>query len=327
MATPAHRDADFSREVLRELYAYPRKRRSVAWLLWLFLGWAGAHRFYLNREFTGLAMLFTGGGALLWWGVDAFLVDGMLLDYNQDQALRKAEGRPPRELDAMPPLDEAGRLETPPWVEAQRGKGPVTRGLRMAGDVLLLVVATSVLGGIVGRTEGALEAVVAVVLLAALTAMGSGPGWLDDVPVGRDLQRWVHRLRLFYRHNPPGSPLLLLLRPATALLTAPFRSKDRAEVRMYVELGAAFTAFFLLLEVVPEIVVPAVLPGRSVELGAFLAGWVEEVFSTFFLVYAFATPVGAVLTRHLLLEETHTVPRLLSGLTVALLALTMLARL
>jgi len=126
----------------------------------------------------------------------------------------------------------------------------------------------------------------------------------------------VHQLRLFYRYNPPGSPVVLLFRPLTGILTAPFQARARAEVRLYVELGAVFTAFFLLLEVVPEIVVPAVLPGREVQLGAFLAGWVGEVFSTFFLVYALATPVGAILSRHLLLEDTHRVPRILAVVTL-----------
>ena len=321
MPAAARQDADFSRKVLRELYSYPRKRRAVAWLLWLFLGWAGAHRFYLNREFTGLAMLFTGGGVLLWWGVDAFLVDRMVLGYNNDQALRKVEGRPPRELDAMPPLDDVVLDRTPEWVERWRSRGVVRRGLRLAGDVLVLLVAASALGGLIGEAEGALEAGVAVLLLVGLTAMGSGPDWIDDIPGVRGLPRWSHQLRLFYRYNPPGSPLLLLFRPVTGAVTAPFRAKARAEVRLYVELGAIFTAFFLLLEVVPEIVVPAILPGRSVALGSFVAGWVGEVFLTFFFVYAFATPVGAVLTRHLLIERTHTVPRLLCGLTAVMLFL------
>lgn len=323
MAVP-RTDADFSRQVLRELYAYPRKSRPVAWLLWLFVGWAGGHRFYLNREFSGLAMLFTGGGALIWWGADAFLVDRMVLSYNSDQALRKAEGRPARELDAMPPLDAVVEGGVPEWVREWRSQGTLRRWLLSAGDLLVLVVAGLGLGAMVGRTEGALEAGVAVLLLAGLTAMGSGPDWLDDVPAVRGLQRWIHKLRLFYRVNPPGSPLLLLLRPITGAITAPFQARARAEVRLYVELGAVFTALFLLVEIVPEILVPAVLPGREVRLGAFLTGWVGEVFSTFVLVYAFATPVGAVLTRHLLLDETHRAPRVLATLTLVSLALGML---
>jgi len=320
-------DADFSREVLEELYSYPRKSRPIAWLLWLFLGWAGGHRFYLNREFTGLAMLITGGGALAWWGVDAFFLDRMLRAYNHDQALRRAEGRPPRELDAMPPLNSSELAEDPEWVSTWREWGVLRRGLRLAGDIVVLLVATIALGALMGEAEGALEAGVAVLLLAGLTAMGAGPDWLDDVPGLRGLQRWVHQLRLFYRYNPPGSPVLFLLRPVLGLVTAPFRARPRVEVRLYVELGAVFTGIFLLLEVIPEIVLPALLPGQSVQIGAFLAGWVGEVISTFVFVYAFATPVGAVLTRHLLLRRTHTLPRSLAGLILVVLALGMLGAL
>ncbi len=56
-----------------------RKKSPVAtWLLWLFLGEFGAHRFYLGRIGTAIAMLLTLGGLLIWALVDAFLIPGML---------------------------------------------------------------------------------------------------------------------------------------------------------------------------------------------------------------------------------------------------------
>ncbi len=42
---------------------------------------------------------------------------------------------------------------------------------------------------------------------------------------------------------------------------------------------------------------------------------------TFFVIYAFATPIGAVLTLYLLTRRTHTVPRLLGGLALLFIAL------
>ena len=167
----------------------------------------------------------------------------------------------------------------------------------------------------------------AVFVLAGLTAMGSGPDWLDEFPIGRDLQHWSHRLRLFYRYNPPASPLALVVRPVLGLLWAPFRARDRAEVRLYGEFGAAFATIFLLLEVIPGVVIPAVLPGRTVDLSGFVAGWVGQVFSTFFIVYAFATPVGAILVRYLLLERTHRIPRILAVLTLSSIGLGVLIQL
>ena len=50
----------------------------VAWLLLLFIGYLGAHRFYLGRTVSGLLMLFTLGGFFIWWFIDLFLVSGMI---------------------------------------------------------------------------------------------------------------------------------------------------------------------------------------------------------------------------------------------------------
>ncbi|HKK91817.1 MAG TPA: TM2 domain-containing protein [Longimicrobiales bacterium] len=310
-------DRDFSPDVLDDLYSYPRKSPAVAWLLWVFLGWAGGHRFYLGREFTGVLMLLTGGGSLIWWGIDGFLLRGMIRGYNEDQALREREGLPPRALDAMPALHDQVLTSTPGWVERWRSRGPVRRGLGTAGDILVLLLASQVLGALVASgSPGGIESALAVLLLAGFTALGSGPDWLDDVPGAAAIHRWSHQLRLYYRHNPPGSPLALLLRPLVGAVIAPFSRKARAEVRLYVELGAGFTAFFLLLDVVPGLVWPALAPGLEVDLEGFVGEWIGEVFGTFFLVYAFSTAVGAVLVRHLLLRDSHRVPRILAALTM-----------
>lgn len=312
---PEHQafDPDFSREVLEELYSYPRKRRRVAWLLWLSLGLLGAHRFYLGRDFTGVAMLFTGGGGLLWWMADAVFLERMVREHNEQQDQRERAGLPPVAMDFMPPLRKEILRRTPEWVERWSRRSGGRRGLRLAGDVLVLVVAGWGLGTMVG-TDGALEAVVAVLLLAAMTSLGAGPDWLDDLPLFGTLERWTHRLRLFYYHNEPGSPPMLLLRALVGVLWAPFRAKDRAEVKLYLELGAAFTVGFLALDVFQELVAPAV-SGAPPEVGALLAGWLGETFTTFFLTYAVAAPVGAVLTLHLLVRPTHAVPRILAALT------------
>jgi hypothetical protein len=127
--------------------------------------------------------------------------------------------------------------------------------------------------------------------------------------------RWSHRLRLFYHYNQPGSPPALLLRSVIGIMWAPFRTKDRAEVKLYVELGAAFTVVFLLLDLVPALILP-LFTGGGLALGTLLAGWLQEVFATFFLVYAFTAPIGAVLTLYLLVRPTHVLPRALAALTV-----------
>lgn len=316
-------DPDFSREILEDLYTYRRRRRSVAWLLWATLGWMGVHRFYLEREFTGALMLLTGGGGLVWWIVDAFLLNGMVRGHNEEQARREREGLAPLELDSMPPLDGRSLRAKPEWVGRWEERGWPGKALRMAGDLLVLLVAGTALGSLIG-SHGALEATFAVLLLVGATALGARTAGLEDVRGARALFRWSHRLRLFYYYNEPGSPPALLLRPLTGFLLAPFRSRARLEVRLYVELGAAFTAAFLLLDIVPGLLWPLLIPGESPALGAFAEELVGEALGTFFLTYAFATPIGAVLTAYLLVRETHLVPRLLAAFTLVALAMGLL---
>lgn len=74
---------------LRTQLQYDARKKSVAaaYILWLFLGSFGAHRFYLGRTGSGVAQLallllgwipfFLGWFVLgVWWLVDAFLIPG-----------------------------------------------------------------------------------------------------------------------------------------------------------------------------------------------------------------------------------------------------------
>lgn len=54
------------------------KSTGVAYLLWLFLGLLGGHRFYLRQTGTGILWLFTGGLFLVGWIVDAFLIPSIV---------------------------------------------------------------------------------------------------------------------------------------------------------------------------------------------------------------------------------------------------------
>ncbi|GAA1424636.1 NINE protein [Agrococcus citreus] len=82
----------------------PAKELSVAYLLLLFLGTLGAHRFYLGRNGSAAAMLsLTIVGTLttmvlvgflllaavaVWWVVDLFVTPGMVRDENRRASLR-----------------------------------------------------------------------------------------------------------------------------------------------------------------------------------------------------------------------------------------------
>ncbi len=315
-------DPDFAAEVLSDLYRYRRKRLWLTYLLWGTLGLMGAHRFYLDRPGTGLLMLFTGGGGMLWWAVDAFLLPSMVRKHAQEQARRKKEGLPPLELDFMPSLDKEGLARPPAWTAEWARTDPGSRALRLAGDVCVLVVSAVAVAAF-GKQGGVWESVFAVLFLAVFASAGEAMGRWAGRPVLGTLLRWSHRLRLFYYFNRPGSPPALLLRSITATITAPFQPRARAEVRLYLQLGAFFTVLFILIDLGGEFFALATGGGMPavVEL---LATWLQEGAMTFVVIYAFATPIGAVITLHLLVSRTHTLPRLLSGLTAGTLLLALL---
>jgi len=57
------------------------KSKSTTFLLCYFLGGLGIHRFYLGKFITGVLMLLTGGGLLIWWLVDLYrIATGKLKD-------------------------------------------------------------------------------------------------------------------------------------------------------------------------------------------------------------------------------------------------------
>jgi hypothetical protein len=314
-------DADFAHDVLGDLYAYRRKRLLVAWLLWGALGWLGAHRFYLERPGSGLAQMVSGGGLLVWWLTDARRIGRLVREHNEEQAARERSGDPPIELAFMPPRAVDVLNEPPEWTVQWSRRGTLWRGSRLAGDLLVLLVAGSALGAL-ADVEGGTEAVFAVVSLIGVTLLGARVDWLDGVPGAQLLVRWSHRLRLYYYFNRPGSPPGLLLRGATALILAPFRRRDRAEVQLYLELGGVFTLGFMALDLIEDLLLPLFRTGLSAISPFHLAAvWFQELFLTFLVIYAFAAPVGAVLTLYLLTRRTHTLPRVLGALTLVFIAM------
>ena len=80
-------------------YDANKKSALVAYLLWLFLGWLGAHRFYLRRYLSGfimfvlwavgtlLTIIFVGYLVLaipvLVWLIDLFLIPGIVRRFNE----------------------------------------------------------------------------------------------------------------------------------------------------------------------------------------------------------------------------------------------------
>jgi TM2 domain-containing membrane protein YozV len=81
-------------------YDIEKKSLLVAYLLWFFLGYIGAHRFYLGRPVSGFLMLALSAITLvlslvsfgflaflwvvvgLWWLIDALLIPGIVAGRN-----------------------------------------------------------------------------------------------------------------------------------------------------------------------------------------------------------------------------------------------------
>jgi hypothetical protein len=318
-----HVDADFAEEILAELYAYERKRPWVAWLLWFTLGLFGAHRFYLGRPLTGLLMLFSFGGGLLWWFVDLFLVRRMLREHSQEQEHRQKVGLPPLELSFMPPLWRNVLEQPPDWTQRWEQAGAFVRARRLIADTLVLGIVGFMLG-VVARAADVWEGVVAVAVLVLLTAAGAQVGRVGHLPIVRGLIRWNHRLRLFYYYSRPGTSLSLLFRPLIGPFLAPFRQRYRAEVRLYLQLGGIFTLLFLVIDFGEVVLQPLIFERSLPALTVLFRAWISEATLTFIVIFAFATPVGAILTKYLLMRRTHVLTRLLSVAVLLAVALGLL---
>ncbi len=67
------------------------KSKVAAYLLWFFLGFLSAHRFYLGKYGTAILYLFTGQLFGIGWIIDAFLINGMIEQYNLKTRVKRIE--------------------------------------------------------------------------------------------------------------------------------------------------------------------------------------------------------------------------------------------
>lgn len=58
------------------------KSKTIAYILLIFLGWLGAHRFYIGKFFSGLIYMFTGGLMGIGLFFDLFTLGGKVDIYN-----------------------------------------------------------------------------------------------------------------------------------------------------------------------------------------------------------------------------------------------------
>jgi uncharacterized RDD family membrane protein YckC/TM2 domain-containing membrane protein YozV len=74
--------------------AVSNKSKSTTFLLCYFFGVLGVHRFYLGKLLTGILMLITGGGLLIWWVLDLYLIAVGRLKDKQGNDLRISQPKP-----------------------------------------------------------------------------------------------------------------------------------------------------------------------------------------------------------------------------------------
>ena len=69
------------------------KSKTVALLLWFFLGWLSAHRFYVVKTGTVILYLVTGQLVGIGWVADLFLIGVMVDNYNNKKKIEELQMR------------------------------------------------------------------------------------------------------------------------------------------------------------------------------------------------------------------------------------------
>ncbi len=103
-----------------------RKSTGASYLLWFFLGFLGAHRFYLGRTGSAVAQLLLCLSVIgiiplaIWWLVDAFRIPDMVRDENMKtiDMLRGGKAREREQSLAKAQPDEREPRLTSPAPEA-----------------------------------------------------------------------------------------------------------------------------------------------------------------------------------------------------------------
>ena len=68
--------------IIAKEYDNRKKSSVIAYILWLFLGIFGVHRFYVGDFFKGILLFFTLGGFFIGWLVDFVFLQKRIEEYN-----------------------------------------------------------------------------------------------------------------------------------------------------------------------------------------------------------------------------------------------------
>ncbi|MEE4278112.1 MAG: TM2 domain-containing protein [Halieaceae bacterium] len=303
-------DPDFAPEVVADLYRFRPRRLLPTAALALPLGIVGAHRFYLGRFWSGLFMLLTAGGGLLWWLWDLSRLRRLIDASNTEGREREAEGLPPWGMGFLPPQQELCLDAPPAWAAARSGRQ------RVFYSALLLFAIGLVLGGLCRSTQS-YEPAFVLTLFIVVSLIASRVKGVAKIPVLNALVRWVHRLRLFYHSVDPGSIRALITRPIFGIFFAIWRPKIRAEVRLHLQMGGLVVLVLTALDALQL----ATSEGFWSGVGLLAAEFAQTLLCT----YVFVAPASALLTSQLLLARRDHVVWALSAITLFALYLGLFA--
>jgi TM2 domain-containing membrane protein YozV len=211
----------------------PHKSLQTAYLLWLFLGLVGGHRFYLGRWLTGGLYAISLGFYGVGWVLDLFLLPWLVRWTNEERQHRLEHQEHVEPVEELPP---------PAWAL----RPSLIRQLDFPFQILFFAVAPCVLT----MAAAMLEQWELLLLLVATLAMcgflrnvdGVARRYpaVDKVPMLNHVLGYLRNFTELYREQAPRSFFYYLFYPITAPIFLLFSAPARREFKVFGRLIGGF---------------------------------------------------------------------------------------
>jgi len=227
-----------------------KPRYVVTYLLWLFGGWFGLHRFYLRQWFGGLLYMCTFGFLGIGWLLDAFLIPRMLkgkpdADYAPDPAdIEESEAAGGFFAAPVEPT-------LAPWA-ADGGRSLLFRLQLFFGGLFLLIAPMIVVAFAVLMQQWTLMAVMIGILLFTnfldhvRQILEQREEQIKKLPFMKELIKHFNGFYDFYMEHRPRGFLFYLFYFPVGFLWLTFSKLAREELKLYLRVFAAIAAALLL---------------------------------------------------------------------------------
>lgn len=243
----------------------PLKTRGTALLFLLLLGWAGGHRFYLRRAYSGLVYALTGGFCLLGVLVDLFRL-GKLLEA-ENERIRADFAADPESFARMERELPEWAAEGSAWARLQL---PFVLAFWLLGPPTMIFFAL-----LFGRIDAA---VIVLAILAATAFLESTRRLVErqpkalTLPLIGALLRGLRDLETFYRFQRPFPLLVYLIYPLALPFLLPFSQSARQEAKMFARpIGLILAALVTNAVVTYRFIFPPYLGPAEAALLTFLS--------------------------------------------------------